>query len=176
MTVQAGARLGGLRRQVRVRGVVQGVGFRPFVYSLASELGLTGEVSNDSDGVLVQVQGEPVDVEAFCRRVATDAPPLAQVESVDWQQLPTRPGAGFSIAASGGGGGRTLVPPDVATCEQCLAELADPAGENRWSAVTPDSLCWPYGLSAAPDPGYGQVLAIADSGNNRVVLWHRTSS
>jgi len=52
----------------------------------------------------------------------------------------------------------------------------DPAGENRWSAVTPDSLCWPYGLSAAPDPRYGQVLAIADSGNNRVVLWHRTSS
>jgi len=49
----------------------------------------------------------------------------------------------------------------------------DPAGENRWSAVTPDSLCWPYGLSAATDPARGELLAIADSGNNRVVLWRR---
>jgi hypothetical protein len=49
----------------------------------------------------------------------------------------------------------------------------DPGGENRWSAVTPDSLCWPYGLSAAADARHGEVLAIADSGNNRVVLWHR---
>jgi hypothetical protein len=49
----------------------------------------------------------------------------------------------------------------------------DPAGENRWSAVTPDSLCWPYGLSAARDPRFGELLAVADSGNNRVVLWQR---
>ena len=49
----------------------------------------------------------------------------------------------------------------------------DPAGENRWSAVTPDSLCWPYGLSTAADPRYGHLLAVADSGNNRVVLWQR---
>jgi hypothetical protein len=52
----------------------------------------------------------------------------------------------------------------------------DPGGENRWSAVTPDSLCWPYGLSAASDARYGEVLAVADSGNNRVVLWHRSPS
>jgi hypothetical protein len=51
----------------------------------------------------------------------------------------------------------------------------DPAGENRWSAVTPDSLCWPYGLSAAVDARLGEVLAVADSGNNRVVLWRRAA-
>ena len=121
-----------LRRRVRVRGVVQGVGFRPFVYGLASELGLAGEVCNDADGVLAQVQGEPVDVEAFCRRVRADARPPASVESVEWEDVPTRPQSGFTIEASGPGSGRgrTLVPPDVATCADCLAELVDP-GDRR---------------------------------------------
>jgi hydrogenase maturation protein HypF len=112
---------------VRVRGVVQGVGFRPFVYALATELGLSGEVRNDSAGVLAEVQGAGPDVEHFCRRVATDAPPLAAVEEVTWRPLPARPGDGFVITASASGAGRTLVPADVATCPDCLAELRDPA-------------------------------------------------
>ncbi|MFN8078051.1 MAG: carbamoyltransferase HypF [Kineosporiaceae bacterium] len=121
-----------IRRQVRVRGVVQGVGFRPFVYALAARLALTGEVSNDIDGVLAQVQGAPADVEAFCRAVESEAPPLSVVESVSWQDVPTRPESGFTIAASdptasGSPGRRTLVPADVATCADCLAELTDPA-------------------------------------------------
>jgi hydrogenase maturation protein HypF len=116
-----------VRRRVRVRGTVQGVGFRPFVYSLASELGLAGQVINDGEGVLAEVQGEAVDVDAFCRRVALDAPPLAAVEDVEWAEAPVRGEAGFTIAASGTGSGRTLVPPDVATCPQCLAELTDPS-------------------------------------------------
>jgi hydrogenase maturation protein HypF len=110
-----------------VRGVVQGVGFRPFVYALATELGLSGEVRNDSEGVLAQVQGPPDDVESFCRRVAQDAPPLAAVEQVEWSALPVRPGDGFVITASQSSPGRTLVPADVATCPDCLAELRDPA-------------------------------------------------
>jgi hydrogenase maturation protein HypF len=132
-----------VRRRVRVRGVVQGVGFRPFVYSLASELGLAGEVSNDSDGVLAEVQGEPVDVEAFCRRVRDDAPPLAVVESVCWEEPPVRPGAGFTIAASAGGEGRTLVPPDVATCAACLAELTDPADRRYRHPFITCTACGP---------------------------------
>jgi hydrogenase maturation protein HypF len=116
-----------IRRSVRVRGVVQGVGFRPFVYALATELGLSGEVRNDSDGVLAQVQGRAEDVAAFCRRVADDAPPLAAVEDVAWKELPTRPVDGFVITASASTAGRTLVPADVATCPDCLAELRDPA-------------------------------------------------
>jgi hydrogenase maturation protein HypF len=129
--MSAVTRTGVARREVRVRGVVQGVGFRPFVYSLASELGLTGEVRNDTEGVLAQVQGEQVDLEAFCRRVAADAPPLAMVEQVEWHELPTRPLSGFTITESGAGSGRTLVPPDVATCAQCLAELTD-AADRRY--------------------------------------------
>ncbi len=118
-----------LRREVRVRGVVQGVGFRPFVYALAARLNLTGEVSNDVDGVLAQVQGTPSDVETFCRAIEAEAPPLAMVESVTWHDLPPRADSGFVIAASAatGSGRRTLVPADVAPCADCLAEMADPA-------------------------------------------------
>jgi hydrogenase maturation protein HypF len=143
MAVQARVRTAVVRREVRVRGVVQGVGFRPFVYSLASELGLTGEVVNDSDGVLAQVQGEAVDVEAFCLRVRTDAPPLAAVDAVTWRELPGRPGSGFTIGASGAGEGRTLVPPDVGTCDLCLAELADPADRRYRHPFITCTACGP---------------------------------
>jgi len=119
------------RRRVRVRGVVQGVGFRPFVYALAGELSLTGEVWNDPGGVVAVVQGEEKDVEAFCERVRDDAPPLAAVEDVAWQGESPVPGSGFVISASQGSGGRTLVPADVATCEACLAEMSDP-GDRRY--------------------------------------------
>ncbi|HEY6797182.1 MAG TPA: carbamoyltransferase HypF [Kineosporiaceae bacterium] len=135
---------GGLvRRRVRVRGVVQGVGFRPFVYSLASELGLAGEVSNDSEGVLALVQGEPVDVDAFCDRVRADAPPLSDVGTVEWHDEPVLPGTGFAIAASTGGTGRTLVPPDVATCDACLAELTDPADRRYRHPFISCTACGP---------------------------------
>lgn len=130
-------------RRVRVRGVVQGVGFRPFVYGLASELDLAGQVSNDGDGVLVEVQGEPVDVEAFCRRVRDDAPPLSAVEDVGWTDLPVRPLTGFTIAASGPGGGRTLVPPDVATCARCLAEFTDPSDRRYRHPFITCTACGP---------------------------------
>jgi len=149
----AGSRL--VRRRVRVRGVVQGVGFRPFVYGLASELGLAGEVGNDADGVLAQVQGERVDVEAFCRRVRDDAPPLACVEQLEWDDVPTWPQTGFVIGASeeapvggtgagtGTGGARTLVPPDVATCADCLAELTDPADRRYRHPFISCTACGP---------------------------------
>jgi hydrogenase maturation protein HypF len=120
------------RRLVRVRGVVQGVGFRPFVATLAGELRLTGTVRNDPDGVLADVQGDAAAVEAFCRRVRDDAPPLALVETVTWQDEAERPGrSGFAIVGSGAGPGRTLAPPDVATCGDCLREFADPADRRH---------------------------------------------
>jgi hydrogenase maturation protein HypF len=134
---------GVVRRRVRVRGVVQGVGFRPFVYGLASELGLAGEVANDTEGVLAQVQGERVDVEAFCRRVRDEAPPLSLVESVEWTALPVRPATGFTIRESAGGSGRTLVPPDVATCDACLAELLDPADRRHRHPFISCTACGP---------------------------------
>jgi len=117
-----------VRRRVTVRGVVQGVGFRPFVHTLATGLGLAGHVTNTAEGVIVEVEGAGRTVALFCDRLATDAPPLALVESVDHHELAPDGGSGFAILASReGGAAATLVSPDVATCADCLAELADPA-------------------------------------------------
>ncbi|MFB7555803.1 carbamoyltransferase HypF [Streptomyces brevispora] len=120
-----------VRRRFEVRGVVQGVGFRPFVYVTASELMLTGTVTNTGDGVLAEVEGTSDAVDEFGRRLRTDAPPLAVVEDVRTSEQPTRGGTGFTIEESSGGGrGRTLVSPDIATCRDCLDELADAANRR----------------------------------------------
>jgi hydrogenase maturation protein HypF len=121
-------------RRVRavVRGVVQGVGFRPYLYGLASELRLAGHVTNTGDGVVVEVEGEASAVDRFCARIAPEAPPLAVVESVDTTDLPPTGGSGFGIVPSRTSGPvRTLVAPDTATCGDCLAELADPADRRH---------------------------------------------
>ncbi|WP_426367866.1 carbamoyltransferase HypF [Streptomyces sp. E-08] len=116
------------RSRVVVRGVVQGVGFRPFVYALATGLRLSGHVTNTADGVVAEVEGDPADVASFCARLAPDAPPLARVQSVEAAEVAASGGSGFTIVPSRGGGAvRTLVPPDTATCDDCLTELADPA-------------------------------------------------
>ncbi|MFJ8160421.1 carbamoyltransferase HypF [Streptomyces sp. NPDC096136] len=120
------------RRRVTVRGVVQGVGFRPYVYTRATTLGLAGHVTNTPDGVVAEVEGSPSAVAAFCERLAADAPPLAVVDTVDHRPVPLAGGAGFTIIASRTGGPpRTLVSPDTATCADCLAELADPADRRH---------------------------------------------
>ncbi|MFC9292576.1 carbamoyltransferase HypF [Streptomyces sp. NPDC057011] len=120
------------RRRILVRGVVQGVGFRPYVYTRATGLGLAGHVTNTPEGVVAEVEGAPAAVSAFCERLAADAPPLAVVDTVDHCELPVAGGAGFTIVASRSGGpARTLVSPDVATCADCLAELADPADRRH---------------------------------------------
>ena len=108
---------------------MQGVGFRPFVHRLAGELGLDGFVRNDERGVLVEVEGEPQRVELFLARLRDDAPPLALVERVLAEAVaPQAAGAGFLIVPSEGRGPpAALVSADVATCEDCLAELFDPA-------------------------------------------------
>ncbi len=115
-----------LRRRVLVRGVVQGVGFRPHVYALARSLGLSGSVRNTGDGVHVEVEGAAADVVAFTDRVAAEAPPLAVVTEVSWTGTPVCGGSEFTIASTSGGGGRTFVSPDVASCADCLADLTDP--------------------------------------------------
>ncbi|MFJ3172171.1 carbamoyltransferase HypF [Streptomyces roseus] len=120
------------RRRVTVRGVVQGVGFRPYVYTRATGLGLAGHVTNTPEGVVAEVEGAPAAVSAFCERLAADAPPLAVVDAVDHHEVPASGGAGFTIIASRSGGpARTLVSPDVATCADCLAELADPSDRRH---------------------------------------------
>ncbi|MFD9433489.1 carbamoyltransferase HypF [Streptomyces sp. NPDC060002] len=117
-----------LRRRVTVRGVVQGVGFRPYLYGLATELALAGHVTNTPEGVVVEVEGTASAVARFCDRIAVQAPPLARVESVHHREVPPVGGTAFTILTSRNGGpARTLVSPDSATCADCLAELADPA-------------------------------------------------
>jgi hydrogenase maturation protein HypF len=114
------------RNRIVVRGVVQGVGFRPFVYALARRLGLSGMVSNTAEGVCIEVEGPTAALDAFAARLDSDAPALARVDEVEIETIPARGGAGFVIAASQGGAGRTLVSPDVATCAACLTEMSDP--------------------------------------------------
>ena len=116
-----------VRVRVHVRGLVQGVGFRPFVYALARELALSGRVANTGTGVVAEVEGRRVDVDDFARRVRADAPPLARVMSVDAIELAAVGGTDFVIATSEQGAARTLVSPDIAVCDDCLRELADPA-------------------------------------------------
>ncbi len=121
------ARLG-----IRVRGAVQGVGFRPFVYRLARELELSGWVRNDGAGVVIEVQGAGTRIDRFIQRLSDDAPRLARVESVETQEHPfCAPAADFAIVESGGGPITTAVPADAAVCEDCLRELFD-ARDRRY--------------------------------------------
>jgi hydrogenase maturation protein HypF len=119
----------GLRRvRARVDGTVQGVGYRPFVYRLAHELDLSGWVLNDERGVLVEAEGTAEAVAALVQRLRSEAPPLADVRGVTSEELPATGGAGFQIVQSTRSGAATApVTPDTASCEDCLAELADPA-------------------------------------------------
>ncbi|MFB7635550.1 carbamoyltransferase HypF [Streptomyces sp. NPDC056149] len=115
------------RRRITVRGIVQGVGFRPFVHGLATELGLTGHVSNTGEGVDVEVEGPAAVLHRFAARLRAEAPPLAVVEAVDGEDLAPTGDTGFTIRPSRTRGpSRTLVAPDAATCDACLAELTDP--------------------------------------------------
>ncbi|WP_418005122.1 carbamoyltransferase HypF [Mycobacterium sp. PDNC021] len=121
------------RRRLRVRahGVVQGVGFRPFVYTSAAALGLSGSVRNDSSGAIIEVEGDTNAIGEFLDRLANHPPPLAVIESVQTQDIPVRGGTGFAITdTSHSAGGRTLASPDVAMCNDCAAEQRDPANRR----------------------------------------------
>ena len=115
------------RVHVRVEGVVQGVGFRPFVHRLAEELGVAGVVRNDARGVAIEAEGPAHAVRAFLERLAADAPPLAAVEAVRAVDAEPRGLRGFTIDASRAGAPHALVSADAATCDDCLRELFDPA-------------------------------------------------
>ncbi len=128
--------------RIEVSGVVQGVGFRPFVFGLATELGLAGRVGNDSAKVVIEVAGPADAIGALVERLLAERPPLARIDRLD--RVPVEPGPdrladgadgaegprgfdGFRIVASGTADGpRTLVPPDTAVCAECLSELFDP--------------------------------------------------
>ena len=120
------------RLRIRVEGVVQGVGFRPFVHRLATELGLDGFVRNDERGVVIEVEGDGAAVAALLARLPAEAPPLASVEQVEEEALPVCGERGFAIVDSAAAGAPdALVSPDVAVCADCLRELFDPADRRH---------------------------------------------
>lgn len=132
------------RRRLTVTGVVQGVGFRPFVHRLATGLGLGGLVGNDSAAVFIEVQGPLGVVEEFTRRLETDAPPLAAISHVTAEDLPLAPDAPFRIVASRAvDGATTAIPPDVALCDDCLRELFDPADRRHRHPFVTCTNCGP---------------------------------
>ncbi len=122
-------------RTITVDGIVQGVGFRPFVWRLATELGLAGRVWNEAGRVVIEASGEADGLDALVERLRTDAPPRARVDRVEWLVLggdqrafPTPFAIDDSVA---GDAVERLFPPDIATCDECLQELFDP-GDRRY--------------------------------------------
>jgi hydrogenase maturation protein HypF len=115
------------RRAISVCGIVQGVGFRPFVYDLATRLGLAGFIRNQTDGVLIEVEGEANSLDLFLSELTSRPPPLAQIDEVHCLSRSQRGDRSFRIEPStAGSAGSIVVSPDVATCDDCVRELFDP--------------------------------------------------
>ena len=128
------------RWAITVRGVVQGVGFRPFIYNAARARGLSGWVQNHSGTVHVEAEGDRASLDEFLAAIRHDHPPQARIDAVEVQAIACRshaaqrdePAEGFSIRASlAAAAPQPTVPADLATCDLCLAEIHDPAG-RRW--------------------------------------------
>ena len=116
------------RRVVTVRGIVQGVGFRPYVYRLARQCQLRGSVRNDSGAVHIEIEGDTRSLDRFCRELANRPPPMAAIRKVSSAVLRCRGDVDFRIVESAAGHSLDIfVSPDVATCPDCLRELFDPA-------------------------------------------------
>lgn len=146
------------RVRVSVQGIVQGVGFRPFVYGLALGLNLHGFVRNDSAGVTIEVEGAPHALAIFRRALIEEAPPLAQITSVTWEQLPPVGDAVFVIAHSQPGSNRhALVSPDTSICDDCLQELFDPADRRYGYPFTNCTNCGPR-FSIIQDVPYDRAM------------------
>ncbi len=133
-----------IRLHLSLSGIVQGVGFRPFVFRLANELGLVGWVENNDTGVGIEVEGPHDTIETFVERLQAEAPALAAIETIERRQIGLADDAGFTVAASRTAGSATaLVSPDVATCDDCLRELADEADRRFGYPFTNCTNCGP---------------------------------
>lgn len=134
-----------VRRAFVASGQVQGVGFRPFVYRLAAEGGLTGTVGNTSEGVRMEMQGAEAEVQRFGRRLRAELPPLARLTKVDEHDLPiVEDETAFRIVPSSGQAAHSvLVSPDMGVCADCLADMRDPANPRYQYAFTNCTNCGP---------------------------------
>jgi hydrogenase maturation protein HypF len=132
------------RQQLHVRGVVQGVGFRPFVYKLATSLGLTGFVFNSSSGVTIEVEGDAAVIHTFIDSVELDPPPLAEILELTVSEMAAVGSTGFDIRESREEAGEfALVPPDAGTCEACWRDFGDPTNRRFGYPFTNCTHCGP---------------------------------
>lgn len=131
-------------RHLHITGVVQGVGFRPFIYGLALRHHLTGWVRNTSSGVDIEVNGSADALDAFTHAITAEAPPLSRIAAVDWHAVAPNSYAAFEIRQSAAQpGAYQPISPDVATCDDCLAEIFDPANRRYRYAFTNCTNCGP---------------------------------
>jgi hydrogenase maturation protein HypF len=130
--------------QIRIRGIVQGVGFRPMVWRVAHALGVRGCVSNDAEGVLIEAWGEPATLERLIEHICREAPPLARIEKVERSPAAMLNGPfDFRIGTSAAGPARTQVAPDAAVCAACAQETLDPFGRRFRYPFTNCTHCGP---------------------------------
>jgi hydrogenase maturation protein HypF len=140
--IAEGARCGG-RLRVAVRGAVQGVGFRPFVFRLATELRLPGWVLNSAQGVFIEVEGDEPVLREFLRRLEAEKPAISFIQSLEATFLDTIGYQQFEIRESSGGEKTALILPDIATCPDCLHEINDPANRRYRYPFTNCTNCGP---------------------------------
>jgi len=138
----------GAGRRIEIRGTVQGVGFRPWVYRLARGVGVRGRVRNDAAGVTIEAFGAAPQLDELCRRLRAEPPPAAEIRALDWRPIETdaAPAAddGFAIVDSAESAERRLsIPPDLATCEACRRELFDPGDRRHRYPFTNCTDCGP---------------------------------
>ncbi|NDJ86377.1 MAG: carbamoyltransferase HypF [Chloroflexi bacterium] len=132
------------RRYIRIQGAVQGVGFRPFIYRLATQMQLKGWVINSSQGVQIEIEGPPAIVAEFLTRIPDEKPPLAVIQTLESLEMPVVGYMDFEIRHSDDSGAKTtLVLPDVATCPDCLAEIQNPEDRRYRYPFTNCTNCGP---------------------------------
>ena len=131
-------------RRIQIRGTVQGVGFRPWVFRLASEEGIAGRVQNGTSGVTIDAFGPSTALDAFVARLGASAPPAAAVRDLSFEKIPPEDADRFSIVESDAAGQRSIsIPPDLATCAECLADVFDPADRRHRYPFTNCTQCGP---------------------------------
>ena len=131
-------------KRIRIRGTVQGVGFRPWVYRVAVEAGVSGRVRNDASGVTIDAFGDGQSLDAFERALHLSPPPAARIAEFDAVAIPAELVTSFVIEPSGPADAhRVSIPPDLATCDDCVADILDPANRRYRYAFTNCTNCGP---------------------------------
>ncbi|MFA6582847.1 MAG: carbamoyltransferase HypF, partial [Elusimicrobiaceae bacterium] len=152
-----------IRKKIKITGVVQGIGFRPFIYRIAAENNISGFIFNSSEGVFIEAEGSESSVAAFLSAIRTKAPPASVLNSVEEETVPARGESGFSIVKSRSGGDNSaVIPADLALCEKCGADIKNPASRRYRYPFTNCTDCGPRFTIVKALP-YDRPLTVMDS-------------